>query len=159
MRRLVNDFDPQTLAQKLSAESHCSIDTVFSYASVTSCSPISTHYFERQPTKETAMTAEETSAKSEAATVQSVNSTDGFHTTFMDDFVQNPSILFLISVMRYLSSAMPFSASTLETQYGSSIMLASSVSFSILAIASPVASPAFNDSPLSSFRRSWSNFR
>jgi hypothetical protein len=55
-----------------------------------------------------AMTAEEVSAKSEAATVQSLNSMDGFHTVFVGDFVQSVSMLILMFVMSYRSSAVCF---------------------------------------------------
>jgi hypothetical protein len=97
------------------------------------------------------VTSEEMAIKSEMLTVQSLNSIDGFHTTLKGDFTQNASILFLMSVMHYLNSAMLFSTSALDRQYGFSRLLVSLISLSIIATASPVASPAFNDSPLTSF--------
>jgi hypothetical protein len=64
-----------------------------------------------------AITDGEMSAKSETATVQSLNSADGFQTIFMDDLFQSVSMLVLIFVMSYLCSAMRFYTYSLGRQY------------------------------------------
>jgi hypothetical protein len=77
MRRLANDLESQIPVDRLSPESQCCTDSFLSYGNVASRSPISTQSFERHPTKETAVTVETTIVKSEAATIRSLNSTDG----------------------------------------------------------------------------------
>jgi hypothetical protein len=110
--------------------------------------------------KETMVTVEETSAKSEAVTVRSLNSPvdDGFFNVCIDDFVHSASMSILMSAMLCLNSAIRYCTSVPDKQYGFFRLFVSSISFNIFATASPVASPVFNDSPLSSFRRSYSNF-
>jgi hypothetical protein len=73
MRKLVNDIESQMLTHRLSSGSQYSADSVSSCGNVASRLPISTHSFEQQLTKET-VTSEEIVAKSEAATVRSLNS-------------------------------------------------------------------------------------
>jgi hypothetical protein len=78
MRTLSNDLEPQILTHRLSSESQFSTDSVLSWGNVASSLPISIHSFERQLTKETSVIIEEMVAKSETATVRSLNSIDGF---------------------------------------------------------------------------------
>jgi hypothetical protein len=104
--------------------------------------------------KETTATVEEISAKSELLTVRSLN-----YNVCIDDFVHNASMFILMSAMLCLNSAICYSTSMPGKQYGFFILSASSISFNIFATASPVASPVFSDSPLSSFQSSCSNFR
>jgi CRISPR/Cas system CMR subunit Cmr4 (Cas7 group RAMP superfamily) len=76
MRKLANDLEPQTPVQRLSSELQCSTDSLLSCGNAASHSPISTHSFDWQLTKETAVTVEKTLVKSEAIIVRSLNSTD-----------------------------------------------------------------------------------
>jgi hypothetical protein len=119
--------------------------------------------------KETVVTIGDTVAKSETAIVRSLNSrvvdaisavlTDGVCTVSISDFVYSVSMLILMSAMRCLTCAMRCSTSALGRLYGLPRLLSSSISFSIFATASPVASPVFSGCPLSSFCRSCSNLR
>jgi hypothetical protein len=79
------------LIHRSSSESQYSTDSVLSCGSVASCLPISIQSFEWQLTKETLVTIEEMVAKSEIATVRSLNSTvgNGVCTASSDGFVYN----------------------------------------------------------------------
>jgi hypothetical protein len=94
MRTFVNDFEPHIFIHRLSPESQCSADSVLSFGNVASRLPISTHSFEWQLTKETLVTTEEMTAKSEIVTIRYLNliigddafaSNDGFIST-VDEF-------------------------------------------------------------------------
>jgi hypothetical protein len=91
MRTLVNDLEPQMLVHRLSSESQCSTDSVLSCGNLASRLPISTHSFEQQPTKKTSVTIEEILARSETATVRSLNSTicNELLTASTDGFIYN----------------------------------------------------------------------
>jgi hypothetical protein len=112
---------------------------------------------------------EETTVKSAATNVRSLNSNvgdviftvsiDNFSTALVDYFFHSVSMSILMSAMHYLSFDISCSTSTPDRQYGFPRLLPSSISLSIFATASPVASPAFNGSPLSSFLRSSSKLR
>jgi hypothetical protein len=114
--------------------------------------PISVHSFERQPIKETVVIDEQIPVKSETTIVRSLN-------LAVKDGIHNAPRLALISSMHCLSFAMRYCTSALDKLYGFLMVLASSISLSIFATVSPVASPTFSGSPLSSFWRSYLNFK
>jgi hypothetical protein len=148
MYRFLNDFELLMPVQRLFSESQCYTINVVIYGNVASLSPISVHSFERQLTKSTMLVVEETAVKSEMAIVRSLNTT----------VVHTVSMFFLMLAMLRLTSAMRCSTSAPDRQYGFVRLSVSLISFNMLATASPVASPAFSGSPLSSFQRSYLNF-